>query len=138
MTQHGRSQGAQGADVPLPDRNTIAQIIQRGDTRRLIEEAEKLGRILKDTGLTTSQIRNIYGMVKKMEMLGYEQSRGDLLLLKPKLAYAAARPGAKKGTGHLKVVLSHAVDCVTNEQEFEKFINFFEAILAYHRAAGGN
>ncbi|MDW8208311.1 MAG: type III-A CRISPR-associated protein Csm2, partial [Chloroherpetonaceae bacterium] len=82
MTQQGRSQGAQGPDVQLPDKNIIAQII-RGDTRRLIDEAEKLGRILKDTGLTTSQIRNIYGMVKKMEMIGYEQSRGDLLLLKP-------------------------------------------------------
>ena len=112
-------------------------MIIRGDTKLLITKAEELGGILFRSRLTTSQIRNIYGMAKKLEMRGYTESQNEMLLLKPKMAYAAARPGASDGTGILKNVLSKAIDCVTNQTEFEQFINFFEAILAYHRAAGG-
>lgn len=70
-----------------------------------------------------------------MEMHGF--NKDELLLLKPKLAYAAAKPGAKKGIIDLKEVLSTAIDNVDDADKFKNFVNFFEAILAYHRAAGG-
>ena len=119
----------------LPDKETIKKIIL-GDTRSLVEKAEVLGEHLKQKGLTTSQIRNVFGSVKKMEMRGFKEQ--ELLLLKPKLAYAANRSGAKQGTKDLRKILSTAIDFVEDSQEhFENFCNFFEAILAYHRAAGG-
>ena len=119
----------------LPDNQTIKKIIN-GDTKELVRVAEKLGKHLKLKDLTTSQIRNVFGSVKKMEMKGFEEK--ELLLLKPKLAYAASRPGSKQGTKDLRNVLSNAIDFVGDSQEhFENFCNFFEAILAYHRAAGG-
>jgi len=121
--------------MTLPDDNKIRKIIE-GDTKTLVKEAKELGKLLKSNGLTTSQIRNVFGSVKKMEMRGFKEN--ELLLLKPKLAYAANRPGAKKGTRDLRSVLSTAIDAVGNSNKyFENFCNFFEAILAYHRAAGG-
>jgi len=119
----------------LPDKETIKKIIE-GDTKSLVKEADGLGKKLKQNDLTTSQIRNVFGSVKKMEMRGFKEQ--ELLLLKPKLAYAASRPGAKQGTRELREILSTAIDFVEDSQErFENFCNFFEAILAYHRAAGG-
>jgi CRISPR-associated protein Csm2 len=114
---------------------SIKSIIQ-GDTKKLVEKAEVLGKELKKNSLTTSQIRNVFGSVKKMEMKGFNAN--ELRLLKPQLAYAASRPGAKQGARDLREVLSSAIDCVGDEGEkFDNFCNFFEAILAYHRAAGG-
>ena len=119
----------------LPDKETIKKIIE-GDTKSLVKEAELLGKHLKQKDLTTSQIRNVFGSIKKMEMKGFKEQ--ELLLLKPKLAYAASRPGAKQGIRDLKEILSTAIGYVENSRErFENFCNFFEAILAYHHAADG-
>ena len=119
----------------LPSDQTIKTIID-GDTKELVTVAKNLGKDLKARDLSTSQIRSIFGSIKKMEMRAFKEK--DLLLLKPKLAYAANRPGSKQGTRDLRKVLSTAIDYVGDESEkFENFCNFFEAILAYHRAAGG-
>jgi len=128
------------------------KIITGGDTKKLVEIAKKLGNRWgkelnsqksggierKDERLTTSQIRNIFGDVKKVEMKGFLGQESEFLLLKPKLAYVANRPGAKKGIAELKDVLTLTINSVgDDERKFENFCNFFEAILAYHRAAGG-
>jgi len=121
--------------IKINDDEKIGEIISKGG-KELVETAEILGRELKEKGLTTTQIRNIFNEVKKMQMKGFDWNK--LLLLKPKLAYMAARPGAKKGTEIMRDVLTTAIDKVNNdEKRFENFVNFFEAILAYHRGAGG-
>lgn len=103
--------------------------------RALVELAERVGRQVKNEGLTTNQIRNIYGLVKKMEMKGF--SAHELMMLKPKMAYAAARASGR-GTQILSKVLSHAIDAVGSDaSKFPRFVDLFEAILAYHKAAGG-
>ena len=45
----------------------VRQLIQKGG-KLLVDAAEKLGPRLNRGRLTTSQIRNIYGAVKQMEM----------------------------------------------------------------------
>ena len=56
-------------------------------------------------------------------------------MLKPKLAYAAAR---NRNVEELKDALTQAINQVDNhEKRFKNFVDFFEAILAYHRAYGG-
>ena len=101
----------------------------------MVKEAEQHGQQLA-RNLTTSQIRNIYSAVKKMQMKG-ELDTHKLLMLKPKLAYAAKRHGG--GVDTLKDVLTQAIDLVGNDsKKFNRFVDFFEAILAYHRAYGGN
>ncbi len=114
--------------------NLDARVITEGG-EILVKEAEQRGQQLA-RNLTTSQIRNIYGAVKKMQMKG-ELDTHKLLMLKPKLAYAAKRHGG--GVDTLKDVLTQAIDLVGNDsKKFNRFVDFFEAILAYHKFYGGN
>jgi CRISPR-associated protein Csm2 len=116
----------------------IKSFIQKDETaKRMVEYAEKLAIDIKD--VSTSQIRNAYGTVKKLEMQQFtEKSYRELLLLKPKLAYARGRTEAKKKDTFKKLedALSAAIDAVDVKQPetFKRFCNFFEAILAYHKA----
>lgn len=110
-----------------------SRIINQGG-KILVDTAESLGRELAQKELTKSQIRNIYGAVKKMEKKGFDYHK--FLMLKPKLAYAARRHG--KGVQRLKEVLTEAIELVGDDKDkFPKFVDFFEAILAYHKAYGG-
>lgn len=133
--QHGRNRGSQHGDNRSPAKvNLDARVVTEGG-ETLVKEAEQLGKQLA-RNLTTSQIRNIYGAVKKMQMKGGELDTHKLLMLKPKLAYAAKRHGG--GVDTLKDVLTQAIDLVGNDsKKFNRFVDFFEAILAYHKDAGG-
>jgi CRISPR-associated protein Csm2 len=116
----------------------IHRAIREGG-RALVELAEQVGRRVKNEGLTTNQIRNIFGLVKRMEMETRKGSdwKHELMMLKPKMAYAAARASGR-GAETLARVLSHAIDAVESDaSKFSRFVDLFEAILAYHKAAGG-
>jgi len=126
----------------------LRKIIVDGDAEELVRQADALGGQLVKP-LTTSQIRNIFGTVRRIEMnwpenASEEQARKahrDLLLLKPKLAYQAKREGERKGrgVGMLRRVLDPAIGLVEGKRDrFQNFVDFFEAILAYHKAYGGN
>lgn len=115
--------------------------ILEGDSKKLIENADALGEYLARNKLSTSQIRNIFNEIKLMKK--FEECRDRLLLLKPKLAYLAGRHGKRTREGlvgavpDLVKVLSKCIDEIHNEQNFENFKQFFEAVLAYHRYYGG-
>ena len=124
-------------------------IIAEGNTKLLIEQAKEIGKALKDAGLSMAQIRGVFGTVRRIEM-GWteketedegvrkemrEQAMRKLLLLQPKLEYQARRQRAVEG---LKNLLIPAIKQVQGDrQRFSRFVEFFEAILAYHVAAGG-
>lgn len=118
--------------------------------RALVETAQRLGPELKSAGLNTSQIRALFGEVRQIQaqwsMGAVEQKKAArrLILLKPKMAYRAKRASGR-AVQQLVDVLEPALDLVVNEREqtkqtehFGRFVEFFEAILAYHKAAGGN
>lgn len=133
MPQQQGTPAQQQSQLPA-NRQQVIQAIREGGVA-LVAVAEALGPHLHRGRLTTSQIRNVYGMVKKMEMQGFDPH--EFALLKPKLAYAAKRARAR-GADDLKTVLSWAIDEVgTDSAKFARFVDFFEAILAYHVAAGG-
>ena len=130
------------SSTPMPQ--AIKGYIVRNDTaREMVQYAQRLGKELKQENVTTSQIRNAYGKMKKLEMFGWEGARTqrEVLLLKPRLAYAAGRHGDKRkdqqGLYKLQEVMNQAIDSVTDEESFQRFCQFFEAIVAYHKAAGG-
>lgn len=117
-----------------------------------VEFAERFGKDLatmkdgrSEESLTTAQIRNVFGEVRRIQMSNkkkYDES--SILLLRPKLAYSAKR-AKRKAVAELSDVLSEGIKAVvadgTDEEKskrFENFANFFEAVLAYHKAAGGN
>lgn len=110
--------------------------------KAMVESAEELGRHLKEKKVTTSQMRNAYGNMKKLEMAGWQGNRTqrEMLLLKPRLAYAVGRQtdhAVKEGLENLRQVIDNAINAVTDEESFKRFCQFFEAIIAYHKAAGG-
>jgi CRISPR-associated protein Csm2 len=123
---------------PSPDE--LKQIITDPDA------AETLVRCAKDIGeglarqLTTNQIRAIFGEVRKIEgewKTRPQRANRNLILLKPKMAYRAKKERGR-GVDDLVSVLSPAIDHVDgNGEHFTRFVDFFEAILAYHKAGGG-
>ena len=132
-----------GDQFPAPSEEDLRAIVQDGDPQKLVDVAERLGRALARS-LTTSQIRAFFGAVRQVEM-GWapdgdaevtRRGHRQLLLLRPKLAYQAARSGG--GMTSLQQVLDPAITLVGDDRaRFQNFLDFFEAILAYHRAGGG-
>ncbi|MBL6987934.1 MAG: type III-A CRISPR-associated protein Csm2 [Methylobacter sp.] len=121
----------------------IKSFILRDDTaKQMVQYADNLAKEIH-SDVSTSQIRNIYGTVKKLEMQREFDSTAyrQLVLLKPKLAYAKGRADNKKKPSFEKLekALGDAIDAVEleNRETFKRFCNFFEAILAYHKAHGG-
>lgn len=113
-------------------------------TATLVSFADSLGKRLVDEGLKANQIRAIFDEVRQIESLWsqdeQEQALRKVHLLKPKLAYRAAR--SKEGVPTLNGVLTPAIDSVvedpaTAKEKFQRFAEFFEAIIAYHKAHGG-
>lgn len=139
MTERRPSTRRQSEAAPPLD---LRRAVLSGIDRTFINEAKVFGEHMKKRELTTSQIRNIFGRVKKMQQEGFDLA--NFLMLKPYLAYAAGRPGGAS-VRPLKEVLTPAIDAVAEsgsdpdeqERRFKRFCQGFEAILAYHRAAGG-
>ncbi|HXF61840.1 MAG TPA: type III-A CRISPR-associated protein Csm2 [Caldilineaceae bacterium] len=129
----------------------IRAIITDSDgAQTLVQYADRLGNDLKRNKLTTSQIRALFGEVRQIQAqwkMGGEQralARRRLTLLKPKMAYRA-RKEQGQAVKMLVDELEPALDLVIAESDEEKqtlyfqhFVEFFEAILAYHKAYGGN
>lgn len=126
------------------------KIIVDGDVNALVDAAASTGSALARQ-LTTSQIRNVFGEVRRIQMrwrstdpTGEDTgSFRNIVLIQPKLAYQARRERGQ-GVEQLRQVLDPCLDelrkAPKNERYkyFERFADFFEAILAYHKAAGGN
>ena len=112
---------------------------------KLVDYAERVGKRLFDDKLTRSQIRNIFSESRKIETswesAGEAASLRRLMLLKPKLAYQAAKEN-KPVLKYFGDILSEAIDSVSKSADktksFNIFMELFEAILAYHRSYGGN
>mgnify|MGYP001167312052 CR=1 FL=1 len=129
-------------DGVIPQDKVIA-IIRQDEPKVLVDEAKEAGRMLAQQRLTKSQIRNVFGAVRQIQSSwprtispDDEKARvRELLLLKPKLAYQAARDTKVKP---LADVLDLAIDQVEGKRErFQRFVELFEAILAYHTSHGG-
>ena len=134
---------------------SLTGIIVEGDAEELVLRAKELGTALSDS-LKTSQIRNIYGSVRQLQMSWPAEPKDPdrvspdeelrireasakahrrMLLLIPRLRYQAARIQEVKP---LADVLEPAIRLVEKDRKrFQHFAEFFEAVLAYHRAAGG-
>ena len=100
----------------------------------LIENAMKLGAYLNSRDMTSSQIRSLYVTAKK---INYEDCDGpyEVSMLRARFAYAAGRH--KKQVGPFQKVADRALARVKSAEEFRRFMDFFEAVVAYHRAYGG-
>ncbi|MCB0210546.1 MAG: type III-A CRISPR-associated protein Csm2 [Anaerolineae bacterium] len=131
-----------GESFPLPSNEQLKMIITNPKaSETLVKCADDIGQALAKQRLTTSQIRAIFGEVRRIEgdwKINETRANRSLILLKPKMAYRAKRESGQ-GVSNLVKVLDPAIDLVAgNEDNFTRFVDFFEAILAYHKAYGGN
>lgn len=102
---------------------------------------ETTGKALAAVGLTTNQIRNFFNEVKKNY---YKPDVNRVRLLKPRLVYIVAKAKSdndKKAMESFKKVIMPCIDIlITKEAEelpiyLERFNNYLESILAYHKAS---
>jgi CRISPR-associated protein Csm2 len=113
------------------------RLILNGDTAKLVDKAKALGQELA-SDLKTSQLRNVYGSIRQTQMRWDSNRQGaynELILLQPKLAYYTKRAQSMKP---LKDALDEAItvlreDKQPDEKHFKNFVDFCEAIVAYHR-----
>jgi len=132
------------------ERRKIKAIIEKDDPETLVALAKGVGDRLKELEATRSQVRNVFGTVRQIQMRwsqpdspGSAASYRDAVLLRPKLAYYAKKEKGNKGRGmqYLESVLAPALESIQGDaterhQRFNRFAEFFEAIVAYHHAAG--
>lgn len=137
----------------MPDTNTQKPIVdQINDTikglkeglktypiRDMVNHAAVFGPYLKQQRLETNQVRKFLDAVNRLkaelaETGDFATIETEVVLLKPKLAYAAARQRAAKPLGD---VISTAIDKVYTTEDFERLVQLIEAIIAYHKAEGG-
>ncbi len=107
--------------------------------RLLVEHAKNLGEYLKNQRLETNQVRKFLDAINQIkntltEDNDFSKIETSVVLLKPKLVYAAARQPAAKP---LSDVMSAAIDKVKSTPDFERLVQLIESIIAYHKAAGG-
>ena len=131
------------------DENIVKKIIQSLDDlknglqeyniRNLVEDAEQFGPYLRKQRLETNQIRKFLDAINRLkadlaETGDFSKIETEVVLLKPKLAYAAARQRAAKP---LSEVMSKAINIVHSKEDFERLVQLIESIIAYHKAEGG-
>ncbi len=132
----------------LPPEQEVRALVINDKPEDLVKWADQMGqRIARQ--ITTSQIRNIFGTVRQIEMNWRSKpddskSYRQAVLLKPKIGYAAARERGQ-GMKDLEAVLRPGLDAMMEgktmdekRDRFMRFAEFCEAILAYHKKYGGN
>jgi CRISPR-associated protein Csm2 len=122
------------------DTNWITQRIDDKAIGFTNDFAEKL-LATKNEGISTSQFRNIYGELKRIQLKGLASERTAFHLLLPKIAYAVKR-NETKGSKEFSEVIKKAHKAVSVETEgaenrFKNFCDLIEALLAYHKFHGG-
>lgn len=73
-----------------------------------------------------------------METFNFDLIKTDILLLKPKIAYAAGR---KREVKPFQEFVDELIDALLNSNDKEKavqnFFNIVESVVAYHKYFGG-
>lgn len=126
-------------------KNNPPKIVFRDDRqlRRelLTSDAEKWANFLYDNknGVTATQLRSFFNEVKalqsRIEAGGFTANDAIIGLLKSKAAYALVRAEKrrKKGFKYLKNMIEQCVDLSKNEEAFNDFVLFFEAVMGFFR-----
>lgn len=125
--------------------------LEKVDISRVVAISDKVGFFLvkgkykrgnNDTtmGIKVNQIRRFLDSVRRIEATlkrgDFDQVKGSIILLRPKLAYAAGREEKIKP---LMNVLDPAIQSgAKSRANFEKLLRLIEGIIAYHRFHGGS
>ena len=122
------------------------------DTIKSVERiAQQITEHGKDDKLTSNQFRNIFGEVKTIQIMKsdttevYKKKKTKIVLLNPKIKYSSSKkpsnfppPFADLLCKALDIIL-YEIEKSQNDSKlldtlFNQFVNFLEAILAYHKS----
>ena len=115
----------------------VDRILAGDDVKFIVEEAERRAQILY---VTRSKLRKLYGEAIRIHLmlsdpLGNDQLRirawQRLEMFRPRLAYESGKDPWVKNTCDDLTQLVKSID--GNQQRFERFMNYFEALVAYSR-----
>jgi len=107
---------------------------KKGDI--FIQCAEKLGEILKN--VSYSKIRRVYNEAKSISREKFsEETIYKLKVLKSLIAYTEGRFPELKKVNFYEVFSRAINEAEKNEDNYKRFFDFFQAVIAYHRAKGG-
>ncbi|VEP18160.1 Type III-A CRISPR-associated protein Csm2 [Hyella patelloides LEGE 07179] len=118
--------------------------------RPLVEDTEKFSDHLKKYGLKTNHLRRFLDSLKQLKARlaktgKIEDIQDDLYFLQPQLAFAAARKKQEMRKGDslnpaqdFCNVVTAGIKKVHSEKDFYRLVQLVEAIIAYHKAAGGD
>lgn len=116
--------------VPIPPPDVLQRIIVHADAETMVDWAEKIGKALRGK-VHLALVRRIYGTLKRLQLGRFDDSsKRQLALLRPQLAYAVKRQSSATG---LVQVLDPSIKLVASAPQLDHLVEFFEAILAYHR-----
>ncbi len=114
----------------------------------LCDKSDEKAFAVGPNAMTTSQLRNIFGEIKRIQAQldanpddKTEDWRNAFTMLRPKLAYSTARVLAQKRDNRIKAfrtVVEKAYHHVGDSPEnFRRFSQFVEGIIAYQKVYGG-
>ena len=117
--------------------------ITEGVDDNCVDLCEELAKGMVSSKVSSSFLRNIFGEMRRIETGGFEEHRADFVLLRPKLAYSCGRAidrnkGAKDDLEALQKLYSLAAKKVANANGFKNLVSIMEAIIAFHKANGGD
>lgn len=95
---------------------------------------------LTKKALSTSQVRNFFGEMRRIQLKGFKENQTAFFMLRPKLAYSVARAEVNVTNPKIKefaLVAGELMKVVNDEASYNNFVSFMEAIVAYHKYHGG-
>ncbi len=112
-----------------------------------IEYANSIADHLASAKIKTHQLRRFFSAIKNIknnvdakniQLISslHQEDYAELQMLRPQLANAAGRlkGNERKAFEDLLVILKPIFQQVKNKQDFNRFVNLFESIVAYHKA----
>lgn len=105
------------------------------DFVRFNGDVDILTRELEDDDIKTTQLRKFFAAVKEINLETKTKTWNELkvkfFLLMPKLAYAKGR---KLISEDFYKLLESAMNKVQSKEDFNRFVEFLEAIVAFYKA----
>lgn len=110
----------------------LDEILKMESTKKVKELVDATSSFVKnrckEKYISTSQLRNIYDKLLKVKEDNYSQVQ----LLRPKLAYVAARQN-KAEAKEIVNFFNEIISKISSESELRSFKIFFESVVAYHK-----
>lgn len=104
--------------------------------------AFKIAKFSKSKRMKTNQLRKFFGAVRKIEgKTSWDEIEPQFYLLKPRMAASTGRGKIPKEFFNVISVTMDKVAVGDNDENLENFkifVEFFEAIVAYHKFLGGD